>query len=115
MPQGPDPRRRQDQQPPESGSSVPPSWWGSMWQDGLPGEGAKIGRPRHPLRAVRQLLRKLAIPAVPLAVAGAVVAASFGYVLLAAALAALVVLGIVAATVLYLRQGPTPRGRPSWR
>ncbi len=104
MPNGSDPRRRPDQQSPDPGLSVPPAWWNQLSEGRLPAEDL-AGQPRSRWwgRLVRMGQRLIA-PVVFLAVAGAVVAFSFGYLIVGGALAAAVVVGVASASLVYQRR-----------
>ena len=104
MPNGSDPRRRPDQQSPDPEVTVPPAWWNQLSDGRLPAEDA-AGQPHSRWRArLRRMGRRLIAPVVLVAVAGAVVAFSFGYVIVGGAVAAAVVLGAASATLVYQRR-----------
>ncbi|MGH7609195.1 MAG: hypothetical protein ACREOD_04530 [Candidatus Dormibacteria bacterium] len=86
-----------------------------MWQERLPGEEQRGRSPLARLRHWRRPAARLIVPALVLAIAGAVVAASFGYSALGAALAAAVVLGLGISTALYYRQPAATRPRNWWQ
>ncbi|HUY57430.1 MAG TPA: hypothetical protein VMV12_06345 [Candidatus Micrarchaeaceae archaeon] len=115
MPHGSDPRRRPDQQSPDSGASIPPDWWGSLSDDRLPTEG-RAARHRQSWRLrLHRLGIRLSTPAVILTVAGAVVAFSFGYAMVGDVAAALIVVGLLAATVMHHRRSASSRDSNRWR
>ncbi|MGH7611156.1 MAG: hypothetical protein ACREN4_03975 [Candidatus Dormibacteria bacterium] len=85
-----------------------------MWQDRLPGErGEGHSRARPNLRHWRRPLARLSLPVLVLAVAGAVVAASFGYQVVGMALGGAVVLALLVSTLLFYRH-PGESRPPSW-
>ena len=115
MPHGSDPHRRPDQQSPDSGSSVPPTWWAALSKDELPEEGPEEPSERDGSARLREVGGRRGVPAVLLAVVGAVVAAGFSYLMVAGALAAAVAAGLVVATVLHQKLPPEPRTPNWWR
>ncbi|MGC1184297.1 MAG: hypothetical protein WBA31_03985 [Candidatus Dormiibacterota bacterium] len=113
MPHGSDPRRRPDQQSPDSGASVPPPWWSALSESHLPAEGLTV-RQRLTWRSrLRRLGVRLSVPALVLAVAGAVVAAGFGYQIVSAAVAAVVAVALGLVTVVHRRR-TSPVDDPAW-
>jgi hypothetical protein len=104
MPNGSDPRRRPDQQSPDPEVTVPPVWWSQLSEGRLPAEDL-AGQPQSRWRGqLVRLGRRLVAPVVLIAVAAAVVAFSFGYMIVGGALAAAVVVGVASASVLYQRR-----------
>ncbi len=113
MPHGSDPRRRSDQQSPDSGSSVPPAWWTSLETGRLPGERSHSHRQRSlRLHLDRLGPRALSLLA-PLLVVGAVVAAGFGLAVVGGLLGAGALLCLVLLTVLG-SDHERSSGKPSW-
>jgi hypothetical protein len=115
MPHGSDPRRRPDQQSPDSGASVPPSWWNALTDTRLPTEGTGARRRISLPSRLGSWGVRLSVPALILAVAGAVVAASFGYQLVAGAAAAVVVLALASATLVHHRRTRAVEDTAWWR
>lgn len=100
MPHGSDPRRRSDQQSPDSGSSLPPTWWTALEEGRLPNEGPQLRRGQGLHLRLLRLARHLGAPAVALAVVAAVVVAGFGYEWAALGLGAAVLVSLLAVTLL---------------
>ncbi len=85
-----------------------------MWQGRLPGEGARR-RPASVRGALTTGADRLAVPVVVLAVVGAVVAASFGYLYLGIGLGVAVAVGVAAVSVIdFLQQRKQSRQGPNW-
>jgi hypothetical protein len=104
MPNGSDPRRRPDQQSPDPEVTVPPAWWNQLSDGSLPAEDL-AGQPRSRWRGqLVRMARRLVAPVVFIAVAGAVVAFSFGYLVVGGAVAAAVVVGLASASLFYQRR-----------
>lgn len=115
MPHGSDPRRRPDQQSPDSGASVPPTWWSALSDTRLPVEGLQVRRKASWLSRLRSLAVRLSTPALVLAVAGVVVAAGFGYQILAAAVGAGLVLSLAVVTLIHHRRSQEVEDTGWWR
>jgi hypothetical protein len=94
---------------------VPPAWWAALSEDRLPGEGPEDrSRPGWSAR-LQGVGARLGVPVFLLSVVGAVVAAGFGYLVVAGALGAAVVVGLVVATALHQRGLAEPQGPNWWR
>jgi hypothetical protein len=84
--------------------TVPPAWWNQLSEGRLPAEDL-AGQPQSRWRGrLVRMGRRLIAPGVFIAVAGAVVAFSFGYLIVGGALAAAVVVGLASATMVYQRR-----------
>lgn len=115
MPHGSDPRRRPDQQSPDSGASVPPTWWNALSDNRLPTEGFGVRHRTTWRRRIWRWTARLSVPALVLAVAGAVVAAGFGYQIVSAAIAAVVVVALGVVTVVHRRRSSALEDSVWWR
>lgn len=113
MPHGSDPRRRPDQQSPDSGASVPPPWWSALSEHQLPAEGPRVRHPRSWRDRLGAIGPRLATPVAILAVVGAVVAFGFGYQLVGYLVGAAVLTGLVLVSVVHHRRS-TAVGDPGW-
>ncbi len=113
MAHGSDPRRRSDQQSPDSGASVPPAWWSALSEGRLPAEGPRVRQRFNSRGLMQRIAVRIAVPAVVLAVVATVVLRGFGYQIVAAAVGAAIALGLVVVTVVHHRKTPgsrTPAG-----
>ncbi|HVB53102.1 MAG TPA: hypothetical protein VNF24_02770 [Candidatus Acidoferrales bacterium] len=115
MPHGSDPRRRPDQQSPDSGASVPPPWWSALSDSRLPAEGPRVRQRASWRDRLQRIGIRITAPLVILAVAGAVVAAGFGYQIVSWIIGAVMVgtLGVV--SVIHHRRAVAVGDASWWR
>lgn len=115
MPHGSDPRRRPDQQSPDSGASVPPPWWSALSDGRLPTEGPKVRQQSHRRDRLQRVGNRVSAPLVVLAVVGAVVAAGFGYQVVAGIVGAVLVSGLGVVTLIHHRRSSEVGDSGWWR
>ncbi|HVB13212.1 MAG TPA: hypothetical protein VNH38_00430 [Candidatus Dormibacteraeota bacterium] len=115
MPHGSDPRRRPDQQSPDSGASVPPTWWSALSDGRLPTEGVRAQQSTKWGDRLQRLALRLSAPVVVLAVVGAVVAAGFGYRLVGVIVGVVLLVGLGVVTLVHHRRAADTGDSGWWR